>query len=68
MSHLLLLGTVSGDVKLALCHEREDYTCKGSSAWGGGAAIFLKQHPQHPIHWCLLQGSRPSLLEAPQKT
>lgn len=41
MSHLLLLGTVSGDVKLALCHEKEDYTCKG---WGGwGAAIFLKQ-------------------------
>lgn len=36
MSHLLLLGTVSGDVKLALCHEREDYTCRGSSAWGWG--------------------------------
>lgn len=47
MSHLLV-GTVSGEVKLALCHEREDYTCKGSSAWGCGVAIFLKHHPQHP--------------------
>lgn len=48
MSHLLLLGTVSGDVKLALCHEKEDYTCKGSSTRprGGecGVTIFLKQY------------------------
>lgn len=51
MSHLLLSGTVSGDVKLALCHEKEDYTYEGPSAlgmWGGhfpfavlGTSLYL---------------------------
>jgi hypothetical protein len=34
MSHLLLSGAVSGDVKLALCHEKDD--CMRSLCLPGG--------------------------------
>lgn len=57
MSHLLLLGTVSGDVKLALCHEKEDYTCKESSVLGDVGWPFSLSRIVTSIYLCLCEES-----------